>query len=139
MTTTGAHLLAELREILGDALLARFLAVFAGTSVTVSKSPAGAVFAELERVIGTAAAERVRQRFAGAQIYVPLNVSEERQKRNVEIAARIASGESLKSIARSYRNPNITVRHLRRIARAMKCGSSIASQDSIAEILRPMR
>lgn len=107
----------ELRELLGEALLRRFLAVFARTVVTVPKSPRGPFFTELVRVLGAEAAERFRGRFAGSQLYIPFNAAEERERRNAEIVARVAAGESLQSIARSYRSvTSISVRHVRRIA-----------------------
>jgi len=108
--------LSELREVLGDLLLQRFLAVFRGTNVRLPKSPRGAFFRELERVVGTDGAERVRQRFAGEKLYIPSSM--EKEQRNAEIAARKASGESTRSISRTYRE--ISDRQVRRIAAEMK-------------------
>jgi hypothetical protein len=95
--------LDELRIVLGDTLAPRFLAVFARTHVNVPKAARGSFFAELERVIGTEAAERFVRHFAGQPLYIPGDAAEERERRNAEIVARVSSGESFRSIARSYR------------------------------------
>lgn len=106
----------ELRAILGESLTTRFRAVFAGTTVTFPKRPAGPFFTTLQRVVGPVAAEQARARFAGEEVYVPMNVAADRARRNDEIAARVGAGEPLDSVARAYRT---TTRHVRRIASAV--------------------
>jgi hypothetical protein len=109
--------LDELRSILGEDNAQRFLAVFARTDVNVPKLQRGPFFAELQRVVGEEPAERFRKHFAGQTLYVPRNVFEERERRNAEIVARYAAGESLHAIARSYRSiTSLSVRQVRRIA-----------------------
>jgi hypothetical protein len=103
----------ELQAILGDAPFRKFLAVFAGTTVTFPKQPRGTFFVTLSRVIGPDPAEQARARFAGEEVYVPMNVAEERARRNDEITARVHAGEPIDAVARAYRT---TVRHVRRIA-----------------------
>lgn len=105
--------LAELREVLGEARLQRFLAVFAATNVAIPKAPRGAFFAELVRVLGSEGAELLRQHFAGDRFYVPSSTKKE--QRNAEITARYASGESVRSIARSYRD--VSRRQIERITK----------------------
>jgi hypothetical protein len=106
----------ELRELLGEALLQRFLTIFGGTPVTFSKRGKGAPFEQIARVIGEDAARGVCRRFAGQKLYIPRSIREERERRNAEIAARLAAGESPNVIARSYRTvQTITARHVRRI------------------------
>lgn len=103
--------LAELREVLGEARLQRFLAVFAATNVAIPKAPRGAFFAELVRVLGTDGAELLRQHFAGDRFYVPSSMKKD--QRNAEIVSRAASGEPVHSIARAYRE--ISRRQVERI------------------------
>ena len=103
--------IAELREVLGEARLQRFLAVFSATNVAIPKAPRGAFFAQLVRVLGDDGAELLRQHFAGDRFYVPSSMKKE--QRNAEIAARHASGESVQSIARSHRD--ISRRQIERI------------------------
>lgn len=96
-------ILDDLRLILAPDELARFLTVFAGNDFRFEKTAGGASFAQLERVVGADAAERLRMHFAGERVYIPRNRAEERARRDDEIRARLAAGESPASIARSYR------------------------------------
>lgn len=110
-------ILDELQDLLGVVAAQRFIDVFAATVVTVPKHPTGAFFGRLVQLAGPEAAERLRLRFAGETIYVPLNVADERKRRDDEIAARLAAGESPAAIARSYRTmTRLSIRHVQRIA-----------------------
>lgn len=113
-------ILEELQEILGETAAQRFVDVFAATAVTFPKSPSGPFFARLVHLAGQDAAERLRLRFAGETIYVPRNATDERKRRDSEISARLAAGESPAAIARSYRTvTRLSVRHVQRIAAVM--------------------
>jgi hypothetical protein len=94
--------LTELREVLGDERLERFLAFFAASNVAIPKAPRGAFFAELVRAVGSDGAALLREHFGGDRFYVPSSMK--REQRNAEIEARYDSGESVHSISRSYRD-----------------------------------
>jgi hypothetical protein len=113
-------ILDELRDLIGVGAALRFVHVFEGTDVQFPKAPHGPFFAELTRVLGPVDAERVRQRFAGSMVYIPRDARDERERRDREIEARLASGESPAAIARSYRIVSkLSARSVRRIAAAM--------------------
>jgi hypothetical protein len=84
------------------ALRARFLSVFAGQRLRFPKTHGGAP-AEVVRVLGVDAAERLRWHFAGRTLYVPIGAAAERARRDLTIRARLAAGESPAAIARSWR------------------------------------
>lgn len=110
--------LDQLRILLGEPAASRFLALFSGTSVTFPKRLAGPFFAALVRAVGSDLAERVCRQWAGEHVYIPRNAAEERARRNVAIAARLAAGESPESIARSFHEvKRLSVRTVRRIAK----------------------
>lgn len=103
---------AEIRRIIGDDLARRFFAVFAGNYFTFPAKPNGASFDALRRIVGPVAAERLCVRYAREQVYIPRDA--ERAERDAEIAARLALGEPLGSVARAFR---LTVRYVRMIER----------------------
>lgn len=112
-------ILDELQDVLGAALYRRFVNVFAATVVTFPKAPDGPFFAELVRVVGADAAERVRLHFAGSKVYIPRDAADERKRRDMEIIDRINSGETPESIARTYRLvTRVSIRTVQRIAAA---------------------
>jgi len=109
-------IIKEIREILGERLFARFMIVFGGTDVRFPKKRSAISYAHMIRVVGEGAALRLRDRFVGSTIYIPRNASDERARRDDEIAARIASGEKPADVARSYRVvATLSERHVRRI------------------------
>lgn len=109
-------MLDELREVLGDVALIRFIGVFGGTRVSINSGRAEVAFREIERVIGADAHAKLRARFDGERIHVPVMASLERGARNNEIAARLASGETPRAVARSLR---LSEFHIRRIAKTV--------------------
>lgn len=110
----------SMEELLGASDLQRLIAVFGGTVVTFAKTPTGIFFGELVRVLGPGPADKLWRKYAGEQIYIPINADDERMQRNVEIAARVAAGESTTSVARSYRVVvRMSERHVRRIVAGM--------------------
>ena len=109
-------ILDEIELLVGCEKRMRFMALFAGTDVTFPKKPRGPFFDQLSRALGADAAERLRMRYSGERMYIPRNEAEERARRNAEIAARIAAGESPAYVARTYRvMSTISARHIRRI------------------------
>ena len=119
-------ILDEIEALVGLDARLRFMALFAGTSVTFPKTPRGPFFAQLARALGNEAAERLRLRYAGEAIYVPRNANEERARRNAEIAARIAAGESPAYVARTYRAmASLSERHIRRIVEQVEAATQV--------------
>jgi hypothetical protein len=117
-------ILDEIELLVGCEKRMRFMALFAGTDVTFPKQPRGPFFEQLSRALGADAAERLRLRYAGERIYIPRNEADERARRNAEIAARIAAGESPAYVARTYRvMSTLSARHIRRIVE--KAGSML--------------
>lgn len=120
----------EIKRLLGPALAVRFFAVFAGTSVTFPLTRRGTSYAQLVKVIGPEATERLCQRFGGEQPYIPRGTATERDKRNAEIAARIAVGEAWETVAHAYRT---TVRHVRRVVKAEASKTAAANEPASSD------
>lgn len=133
-------ILDQLRLLLGEPAASRFLALFSGTSVTFPKRHAGPFFAALVRAVGIDLAERVCRQWAGEHVYIPRNAAEDRARRNVAIAARLAAGESPESIARSYHEvKRLSVRTVRRIAKLDCTTRHLAepNESAVATTQRP--
>jgi len=109
-------ILDEIETLIGDRLMLRFLAIFAGTDVHFPKRRSAASYVNLVHTIGEEAASRLRARFVGETVYVPRNADEARERRNAEIAALVRAGESPAAVARRYRIvTTLSERHVRRI------------------------
>ena len=75
--------------------------------------------------VAAQAARALRDRYFGETVYVPRNAAEERARRDEEIVARVASGESAAAVARSYRVVStLSERHVRRIVERMTVKAS---------------
>lgn len=109
--------LDTVRDLLDDDSLYRgFVSELAGTNVTFPRGREGALFARLVRAVGVGAAERLCAHFAPERIYVPRNSTEELDRRDAEIRARAAAGESAAEIAKTYvRTVPMTQRQILRI------------------------
>jgi hypothetical protein len=109
----------SIASLLGDQAWQRLVAAFGGTTITLPKKQleSSQSFTELKRVLGCDLAERLRLRHAGEKLYIPMGIGNDRIRRDAEIAARLALGESPSSIARSFRVvTRISVRQVLRIA-----------------------
>lgn len=99
----AADTLFELRMALGaNDLYWRFLAVFAGSTIYFPKRREGEFYTKLVRVVGPDAAETVRQHFAGQHVAIPCGSGEIRKERDLEVVARLRTGESPEQVARTY-------------------------------------
>lgn len=122
----------EIVRILGESTATRLFAVFAGTTVTFPLSRAGPSFVALSKVIGPGASERLCERFGGEQVYVPRNTAADRDRRNEEIAARVAAGDSYEAIARTYGTTAINVRRIVKAAAAKEAAANGSTRDALA-------
>lgn len=119
--------------LVDEAVVDAFMREFAGTDVTFPKTRKGASFARLVQAVGAIAAERLCTHFAAEVHYVPRNRADELERRDHEIRARIAAGESAADIARHYvRLVPMTARHVKRIVNGNRGGKRRARVAELA-------
>lgn len=98
-----SRIIDELESLLTPGELEALQSAYGGMPFPFPVHCRGLTFERLATAVGRDAAVRLCARFGGERIDIPTGASAERSRRRAEIVARVAAGESVITIARTFR------------------------------------